>query len=54
MTLHVSRRRILATGGLAAALAAASPAWLAAQVKRREPEAQVAVTPADAGFGLIE
>jgi hypothetical protein len=47
MTLRVSRRRILATGGLAAVLAAAHPARLAAQVNRREPDAQDAVTPAE-------
>jgi hypothetical protein len=47
MAPHVSRRRMLATGGLGAVLAAASPASLAAQVVRREPDAQGAVTPAE-------
>jgi hypothetical protein len=45
MTLHVSRRRMLATGGLAAVLAAADPARLAAQD---------AVTPAEIDRRLEE
>jgi hypothetical protein len=54
MTLRVSRRRILATGGLAAVLAAAHPAGLAAQVNRRGPDAQDAVTPAEIDRRLEE
>jgi hypothetical protein len=47
MTLHVSRRRIVATGGFAIVLAAARPVRLSAQANRREPDAQDAVTPAE-------
>jgi hypothetical protein len=47
MPMHWSRRRIAATGALAAVLAAARPARLAAQLNRREPNAQGAVTPAE-------
>jgi hypothetical protein len=54
MTLRVSRRRMIATGGLAAVLAAAGPSWLAAQINRREPDPQGAVTPADIDRRLEE
>ena len=54
MTLHVSRRRMLASGGLAAVLATVDPAWLAAQTNRREPDAQNAVTPAEIDRRLEE
>jgi len=47
MIMHVSRRRIVATGGLAAVLAATRAARVSAQVNRREPGSQGAVTPAE-------
>lgn len=47
MIMHVSRRRIVAMGGLAAVLAAVRPARLSAQVNQREPAADDAVMPAE-------
>jgi hypothetical protein len=47
MNADVSRRRVLATGAFVAVLAAAGPVRLAAQVNRREPDSQNAVTPAE-------
>jgi len=54
MTLQVSRRRVLAAGGLGALLAAARPTRLAAQVNRREPVSQDPVTPAEIDRRLEE
>jgi hypothetical protein len=55
MTLHVSRRRIAATGALAAVFAAGrSPLLRAEHLTRREPAAQEPVTPRDIDRRLDE
>jgi hypothetical protein len=54
MKPSVSRRRILATGAAAAALAAVRPSRLAAQINRRDPDSQNAVTPAEIDRRLEE
>ncbi len=47
MRLHVSRRWVVAMGGLAPVLGAAHPMRVLAQINRRDPDTAGAVTPAD-------